>query len=215
MLTFALAKGRLADKTIEILSKCGIDCSVLLEKTRKLVLEESGGRFKFIFVKPTDVPVYVESGIADIGVCGSDTLMEEGKKLYELVDMGFGKCRLCIAGYKDKGAAQKNGGGSLRVATKYLNITKNYYHEMGKNVQIIKLNGSVELGPVMGLSDVILDIVESGSTLRENGLDILEEICRVSARLVVNKVSLKTKAAEIKPLIEKIKAAIGSTETAC
>ncbi|MDR1940243.1 MAG: ATP phosphoribosyltransferase, partial [Clostridiales bacterium] len=179
MLTFALAKGRLADETINILSKCGIDCSVLLEKTRKLVLEESGGRYRFIFVKPSDVPIYVESGIADVGVCGSDTLLEEDRRLYEFVDMGFGKCRLCIAGYKNR---QYSGGEALRVATKYQNITKNYYRERGKDAKIIKLNGSVELGPVMGLSDVILDIVESGSTLRENGLDILEEICPVSAR---------------------------------
>ncbi|MDR3293620.1 MAG: ATP phosphoribosyltransferase [Clostridiales bacterium] len=202
MITVALAKGRLAEQTIEALERCGIDCSVLSEKTRKLVLDEPSGRLRFILVKPTDVPVYIENGVADIGVCGSDTLLEEDRRLYELLDLGFGKCKLCIAGYAGFRPA---GGGILRVATKYVNITKKYYHDLGENVQIIKLNGSVELGPVMGLSDVILDIVESGSTLRENGLTVLAEICPVSARLVANKVSLKTKAQEIKPLVEAIK----------
>ncbi|MDR3263935.1 MAG: ATP phosphoribosyltransferase [Clostridiales bacterium] len=206
MITIALAKGRLAEQTIEILGKCGIDISVFSEKTRKLVLTDPTESFRVIFVKPADVPVYIENGIADIGVCGSDTLLEEDKKLYELLDLGFAKCRLCIAGYAGFDGAKT--GAPLRVASKYENITKNYYHEKGENVQVIKLNGSVELGPVMGLSDVILDIVESGSTLRENGLAVLQEICPVSARLVANKVSLKTKSDEIKPLVAKIKNAL-------
>jgi ATP phosphoribosyltransferase len=205
MITVALAKGRLADQTIEILQACGVDCRVLTEKTRKLVLTEPTGALRFIFVKPSDVPVYVENGVADIGVCGSDTLLEEDRKIYELLDLGLGKCRLCIAGYPD---SEKNCGDTLRVATKYENITRNYYHNKGENVKIIKLNGSVELGPVMNLSDVILDIVESGSTLRENGLTVLREICPVSARLVANKVSLKIKSEEIQPLTAKIKKVI-------
>ncbi|MDR2090321.1 MAG: ATP phosphoribosyltransferase [Clostridiales bacterium] len=210
MITAALAKGRLADQTIEILEACGVDCAVLTEKTRKLVLTEPSGALRFIFVKPADVPVYVENGIADVGVCGSDTILEEDRKIYELLDLGLGKCRLCIAGYPD--SEKKRGGAALRVATKYENITREYYHNKGENVEIIKLNGSVELGPVMGLSDVILDIVESGGTLRENGLTVLHEICPVSARLVVNKVSLKTKSDEIKPLAEKIKRVIENTK---
>jgi ATP phosphoribosyltransferase len=206
MITVALAKGRLADKTMEILAACGYDCAALLaEKTRKLVLAEPSGALRFIFVKPSDVPVYVEYGVADIGVCGSDTLLEADAGIYELLDLKFGKCRLCIAGYPDYAARR---GDTLRVATKYANITGNYYHNKGENVKIIRLNGSVELGPVMGLSDLILDIVESGSTLRDNGLSVLHEICAVSARLVCNKVSLKIKSEEIKPLVAKIKSAL-------
>ena len=203
MITIALAKGRLAEQTVEILEKCGIDCGIFSENknSRKLVLTDGAGKFRFIFVKPSDVPVYVDNGVADMGVCGSDTLLEENRQLYELLDLGFGKCRLCLAGYPDY---EKNTDGVLRIATKYENITREYFHNLGENVRVIKLNGSVELGPVMGLSDLILDIVESGSTLRDNGLCIIKEIVRVSARLVVNKVSLKTKASEIRPLVASI-----------
>ena len=201
--TFALAKGRLAEKSAELLQKCGIDCANILEPTRKLVLNDKSGKYKFIFVKPSDVPIYVEHGVADIGVVGKDTLMEEGAEVYELADLGFAKCRLAVAGYPDFDLTDKTG---LKVATKYGNIARRYFESKGQNVEIITLHGSIELGPIVGLSDVILDIVESGKTLKENGLCVLEEICDVSARLIVNKVSLKTKA---KPLVEKIGEALG------
>ncbi len=204
MITIALAKGRLAEETFKFLEGMGIDCSAPRDPGRRLVLEDREQAIRFILVKPADVPTYVEHGVADMGVAGKDTLMEENRPLYELLDLGFGRCRLCIAGFPDRplGTLYAN----QRVATKYPNIARNYYAAQGKNIQIIKLNGSVELGPIVGLSDVILDIVESGSTLRANGLAVLEEICQVTARLVVNRVALKTKRARIQALVEGIRA---------
>ena len=204
MITIALAKGRLAEQAFDLLEGMGIDCSAPRDPGRKLVLENTEQAIQFILVKPTDVPTYVEHGVADMGVVGKDTLMEENRPLYELLDLNFGRCRLCIAGYPeyDQAASCAN----ERVATKYPNIARNYFASKGRNIQIIKLNGSVELGPIVGLSDVILDIVESGSTLRANGLDVLEEICSVSARLVVNRVSLKTKRTRIQAIVEGIRA---------
>ena len=202
-LTFALAKGRLAEKVAEILNGCGIDCSTLFEPTRKLVLFDKDEKYRFIFVKPADVPTYIERGVADIGVVGKDTLVEESKDVYEMADLKFGACRMCVAGYPErKNAVTSN---CLRVASKYGNTARNFFLTKGINVDIIKLNGSVELGPVIGLSDVIVDIVESGKTLEANGLVVLEEIFKSSARLIVNKASLKTRYDEIMPLIEKIK----------
>jgi len=205
-ITFALPKGRLAEKTVEILERCGIDCAPLKAETRKLVLADGAGKFRFIFVKPSDVPTYVERGAADIGVVGKDTLLEERKEVYEPLDLKIGACKLCVAGYPGFSDAFLNR--NLRVATKYPSVAKDFYHRKGVDVDIIKLNGSVELGPVIGLSDVIVDLVESGKTLEANGLCVLEEICAVTARLIVNKVSLKTKSGEILPLIEKIKTVI-------
>ncbi len=204
MITIALAKGRLAEQAFELMEGMGIDCSEPRNPGRKLVLENREQAIRFILVKPADVPTYVEHGVADMGVVGKDTLMEENRPLYELLDLGFGRCRLCIAGYPDRpaGAAYAN----ERVATKYPNIARNYYAAQGRNIHIIKLNGSVELGPIVGLSDVILDIVESGSTLKANGLAVLEEICQISARLVVNRVSLKTKRARIQAIVEGFRA---------
>lgn len=199
---FALAKGRLAEKSVDILEKCGIDCRCILEPSRKLVMSDASGQFEFIFVKPSDVPIYVEHGVADIGVVGKDTLMEEGRDVYELIDLGFAKCRLCLAGYADTDLSSYRN--SLKVATKYVNVAKDYFDSKGQNAEIIPLHGSIELGPIVGLSDIILDIVESGKTLEENDLCVLGEIAKCSARLIVNKVSLKTKAAEIKPLVTKI-----------
>lgn len=201
MITIALAKGRLADEAFTLLEGMGIDCSLPRNPGRKLVLENTEQAIRFILVKPADVPTYVEHGVADIGVVGKDTLMEENRPLFELLDLGFGRCRLCIAGYPGRPAGYAN----ERVATKYPNIARNYYAAQGRNIQIIKLNGSVELGPIVGLSDVILDIVESGSTLKANGLEILEEICLVSARLVVNRVALKTKRSGIQAIVEGFK----------
>ncbi len=208
MIYFALSKGRLAEKTAKLLERCGIDVSVLQEETRKLVLETADKQFGFFLVKPADVPVYVESGVADLGVAGKDTLLEEDRDLYELLDLGFGKCKLCLAGYPARRSALT--GGHLRVATKYIRTAERIFAERGEEAELIKLNGSVELAPVTGLSDVIFDVVETGATLKANGLTVLEEVITgVSARLVANKVSLKLKSAEILPLVEKMREAIG------
>ena len=173
------------------------------EETRKLVLETPDKKFRFFFVKPADVPTYVEYGIADIGIVGKDTLLEAGADLYEMLDLKFEKCRLCLAGFPEKKAALSSP--HLRVATKYVNTAKKLFFSRGEDVEIIKLNGSIELAPLTGLADVIFDIVQSGGTLRANGLVVLEEVFDISARLVANKVSLKTKAAEVLPLIAEMK----------
>lgn len=205
MITVALAKGRLAQKSVELLEKCGLKLDNLKIETRKLVLFDESGEYKFVFVKPSDVPTYIERGVADFGVVGKDTLLEADKDIYEMLDLKFGKCRMCVCGYPD---SLEKAGGILRVGTKYEQITREYFGARGKTVDIIKLNGSVELGPVMGLSDVIVDIVESGKTLEANGLAVLEEVCSCSARLVVNRVSLKTKKGLLE-LLETIKDNIG------
>ena len=202
-IVFALAKGRLAEKSVEILEKCGIDCRCILEPSRKLVMSDVSGKFEFIFVKPSDVPIYVEHGVADIGVVGKDTLLEEGRDVYELIDLGFAKVQTLSCGIQ-KIPILTNYRNSLKVATKYVNVAKDYFDGRGQNVEIVPLHGSIELGPIVGLSDIILDIVESGKTLQENDLCVLEEIVNCSARLIVNKVSLKTKAEDIKPLVGKI-----------
>ena len=205
--TIALPKGRLAEQTIEVLEKCGVGCAPLKSDTRKLVLYDEEQKFKFVFVKPTDVPTYIERGAADLGIAGKDTLLESNADVYEVLDLKFGHCRMCVAGFKKRdGKVTKS---NLRVATKYVNIAKQYYDSKGVNVDIIKLNGSVELGPIVGLSDVIVDIVESGKTLQANGLSVLEEICDLTARLIVNKISFKTKSDVIRPLIKKISEVLG------
>jgi len=204
MITIALAKGRLADKAICLLERMGMNLSEIKGESRKLIHTTNDGSIRFIMVKPSDVPVYVEYGTADIGIAGKDTLLEEGRQLYEMLDLNIGRCRLVIAGYPER---KRDGiiSSRIRVATKYPNITRSYFSSRGEDVEIIKLNGSVELGPLTGLSDVILDIVESGRTLAENGLVILEEVCPVSARLVVNQVSLKTRHDEIKSIIDGLR----------
>ena len=204
VITFALAKGRLAEQAFTLLEQLGVDCSEPRNPGRQLVLWDKASNVRFILVKPSDVPTYVDHGVADIGVVGKDTLLEAGRPLYEVLDLGFGKCRLCIAGY----AAQQPSAtrATFRVATKYPNIARSYYDSKGQTIEIIELHGSVELGPVIGLSDVILDIVESGSTLKANGLTVLETVCECSARLVVNRVSMKTKQARIQEIIAGISA---------
>ncbi|MBQ9942340.1 MAG: ATP phosphoribosyltransferase [Christensenellaceae bacterium] len=202
-MTIALAKGRLAQVSADLLEKCGLDVSELREETRKLVLEDKKNNVRFLLVKPTDVPVYVDHGIADVGIVGKDTLLEAGLPLYEMLDLGYAQCDVCVAGYTDP--KSKLTSNITRVATKYPRIAKMYYESKGENIEIIKLNGSIELGPILGLSDVIVDIVESGRTLVENGLAVLETVCHVIARLVVNRVSLKTRSAVITPLIERIR----------
>ena len=200
VITFALAKGRLAEQAFTLLEQLGVDCSEPRNPGRQLVLWDKASNVRFILVKPSDVPTYVDHGVADIGVVGKDTLLEAGRPLYEVLDLGFGKCRLCIAGY----AAQQPSAtrATFRVATKYPNIARSYYDSKGQTIEIIELHGSVELGPVIGLSDVILDIVESGSTLKANGLTVLETVCECSARLVVNRVSMKTKRDRIRQIID-------------
>jgi ATP phosphoribosyltransferase len=201
LITIALAKGRLAEKAAEYMEQIGIDCSELQEPSRKLIFYSKNRAVRFIMVKPSDVPTYVEYGAADMGVAGKDTLLEEGKSLYEMLDLKFGKCRMVVAGFPEKKSLRITHA-HTRVATKYPNIARDYFSKRGETIELIKLNGSVELGPLIGLSDVIVDIVESGRTLAENGLEVLEEICPVSARLVVNRVSLKTKHKEIKRIID-------------
>ena len=205
-LTFALAKGRLANKTLEILEQIGYTCEEMKDpKSRKLIFTNEDQKIKIFLAKANDVPTYVEYGAADIGVVGKDTILEEGRKLYEVIDLGFGKCRMCVAGPKNAKALLENGE-LIRVATKYPNIAKDYfYNKKHQTVEIIKLNGSIELAPIVGLSEVIVDIVETGSTLRENGLEVLEEICNLSARMVVNQVSMKMENERITKLINDIR----------
>ncbi|HHU63012.1 MAG TPA: ATP phosphoribosyltransferase [Clostridiales bacterium] len=202
-LTIALAKGRLAERTVELFERAGIDCKALKKPTRKLVLVDEDQGLKFILVKPSDVPTYVEYGAADLGIVGKDTLLEESKPLYEMLDLGFGRCRMVVAGFP-RHRTRPITLANKRVATKYPNIAMNYFRAKGETIEVIKLNGSVELGPIVGLSDVIVDIVETGNTLRENGLVVLEEICDISARLVVNRVSLKMESSKINNLITRI-----------
>ena len=213
MLTIALSKGRLADQTLDLMEKAGYDVTAAREKSRKLILEDQNAGLRFILAKPSDVPTYVEYGAADIGVVGKDTLLEEGRQLYEVLDLGLGRCRMCVAGpasLKDKLDEIPN----KRVGTKYPNITRNYFEGVKKeSVEIIKLNGSVELAPLTGLAEVIVDIVESGRTLYENGLDVLETVADISARLVVNRVSMKMKEDEIKPMISKLREALEEGES--
>lgn len=207
-ITVALAKGRLGDYAAEIFGKAGYDISCLEDKGRKLIFTDEIGKIKYILVKASDVPCYVEYGAADIGVVGKDTILEEGRSLYEVLNLNFGKCRMCVCGPESAKEKLKSRVSSLKVATKYPNIARAYFKDVKKqSPDIIKLNGSIELAPIVGLSDVIVDIVESGKTLEENGLDVLEEVCQLSARLIVNKVSMKMKK-QILPMIEKVKAVI-------
>lgn len=204
-ITVALAKGRLAELSINIFEKLGFDVQEMKSKTRKLIFTDEKNKFKFILVKASDVPVYVEYGAADIGVVGKDTLLESGKDVYEIMDLGFGKCRMAVAGPSEM-RDKLVGRNIMRVASKYPHIARDYFHRVkGQTVDIIKLNGSVELGPLVGLSDVIVDIVESGKTLKENGLEVLEDVCELSARLIVNRVSLKMHRERILKLMSDIK----------
>ena len=204
-LTFALAKGRLAKKALALLEQIGITCEEMKDPdTRKLIFVNEELKMKFFLSKATDVPTYVEYGAADIGVVGKDTILEEGRNLYEVMDLGFGKCRMCVCGPASARELLKKNE-IIRVASKYPVIAKDYFNNRKhQTVEIIKLNGSVELAPIVGLSEVIVDIVETGSTLRENGLEVLEEVCPLSARMVVNQVSLKMENERIHKLLEDL-----------
>lgn len=201
-LTFALAKGRLAKQAMGMLESIGITCEEMKDKdSRKLIFVNEELKLKFFLAKASDVPTYVEYGAADIGIVGKDTILEEGRKFYEVIDLGIGKCQMCVCGPK---LAQEllNHHELIRVATKYPNIAKDYfYNKKHQTVEIIKLNGSIELAPIVGLSEVIVDIVETGATLRENGLEILEVICPLSARMIVNHVSMKMENERITKII--------------
>lgn len=208
-LTIALAKGRLAKTSMGFFEKIGISCEEMKdEKTRKLIFKNDEYGIRFFLSKASDVPTYVEYAAADIGIVGKDTILEEGRKLYEVLDLKTGRCRMCVCGPKEARGLLENHE-LIRVATKYPNIAKDYfYNKRHQTVEIIKLNGSIELAPIVGLSEVIVDIVETGSTLSENGLEILEEITELSARMVVNRVSLKMEDERIRYIIEKLKTVV-------
>lgn len=205
-LTFALGKGRLANKTLALLEQMGITCEEIKDKdSRKLIFVNEELKLKFFLAKGPDVPTYVEYGAADIGVVGKDTILEENRRVYEVLDLGFGKCRMCVCGSKEAKSLLENHE-HIKVASKYTKIAKEYFYNQKKQtITLIKLNGSVELGPIVGLSDVIVDIVETGSTLRENGLEVLEEICPLSARMIVNPVSMKMQSERIQAIIDGLR----------
>lgn len=205
-LTVALTKGRLASKTMELFEKVGITCEEMKDKSsRKLIFVNEELGIRFFLAKANDVPTYVEYGAADIGISGKDTILEEGRKLYEVLDLGFGKCRMCVCGPESARELLQHHE-MIRVATKYPGIARDYfYNKKHQTVEIIKLNGSIELAPIVGLSEVIVDIVETGSTLQENGLTVLEEVCDLSARVIVNQVSMKRENERITKLIHDLR----------
>ncbi|MEN8906712.1 MAG: ATP phosphoribosyltransferase [Clostridiales bacterium] len=208
-ITIALSKGRLAKESVRFFESIGINCEELKGTSRKLILEDKENNIKFFLSKPSDVPTYVEYGAADIGIVGKDTLLEEARNLYEVLDLGFAKCSMCLAGPKEfEGKFDRFN--NKRVATKYPRIATEYFeHKWHESIEVIKLNGSVELAPLVGLSEVIVDLVESGRTLKDNGLVILDTIAHISARMIINKVSLKMKSNRINKIIEGFKKELG------
>ena len=211
MLNVALPKGRLGDKVYNLLAGIGYGCPEDYNATRKLVVENPEAGIRYFLVKPSDVAIYVEHGAADVGIVGKDILTEASADVYELLDTGLGKCRMCVAApadYKDDPSRP------VRVATKFVNIAKSYYASMGRDIDIIKLNGSIELAPILGLSDVIVDIVETGTTLRENGLKVVTEFMPISARFIANKASYQFKHAEMDTMQEKLRAELQNKEEA-
>lgn len=210
MINVALPKGRLGDRAYEILANAGFECPAILEKNRKLVFENPEKGVRYFWVKPWDVGVYVERGAADVGICGRDILLENRPDIYELVDLGIGKCRMCVAGPAD---FYDDGLRTLRVATKFPNIATDYYEKVGRDIDIIKLNGSIEIAPILGLSDVIVDIVETGNTLRENHLAPLETVLGISARFVCNKISFQFKYDEVMRMKNGLEEYVAAQET--
>ena len=205
-ITIALTKGRLADQTMQLLEKASYSCEELKDKkSRKLIFVNEAQKLRFFLAKGPDVPTYVEYGAADIGVVGSDIIMEENRRVYEVLDLGFGKCRMCVCGPEESVDLLKHHE-MIRVTSKYPNIAREYfYNRKHQTVDIIKLNGSVELGPIVDLGDVIVDIVETGSTLKENGLSVLEEVCPISARMIVNQVSMQMKTRRVREIIANVR----------
>ena len=211
MLNIALPKGRLGDKVYSLLAGAGYDCHEAFDESRKLVFEAEGAGVRYFLVKPSDVAIYVEHGAADVGIVGKDILLESGADVYELLDLGLGRCRMCVAGRNDYVEETDR---TLRVATKFVNCAKKYYNEIGREIEIIKLNGSIELAPLLGLSDVIVDIVESGKTLKENDLGVITEIFPISARFISNRASYKFKTEAIDEMISKLSRAVSEEEQA-
>ena len=209
MLNIALPKGRLGDKVYGLLAGAGYDCHEAFDDSRKLEFESRDADVRYFLVKPSDVAIYVEHGAADIGIVGKDILLESGADVYELLDLGLGKCRMCVAARNDYAEDTDR---TLRVATKFVNIAKHYYAGIGREIEIIRLNGSIELAPLLGLSDVIVDIVESGKTLRENDLCVLTEIFPISARFIANRASYKFKGGAIDVMLSRLSAAIAEEE---
>lgn len=201
MINVALPKGRLGEKVYATFEKAGYECPSIKEVNRKLVFENAEKGVRYFWVKPSDVSIYVERGAADIGVCGKDILAEYTPDVYELLDLKTGVCRMAVAAKKNFFDDRAS---TLKVATKFVNIAKNYYAQKGREIDVIHLNGSIELAPILGLSDVIVDIVETGATLKENDLDVVETIMPISARLIANKASFKFKTAEIEKLAAKV-----------
>ncbi len=201
MINIALPKGRLGEKVYEMFEKAGYACPSIKENSRKLVFENSEAGVRYFWVKPSDVSIYVERGAADIGVAGKDILLEYEPEIYELLDLNIGRCRMAVAAKRDFYDDSQR---TLKVATKFENIAKKYYAAMCRDIDIIKLNGSIELAPILGLSDVIVDIVETGTTLKENNLEVFETIVGISARLIANKASFKFKTAEIEKIVKSM-----------
>lgn len=201
MINIALPKGRLGDSVYDMFEQAGLDCPAIREKSRKLVFENLEKGVRFFWVKPSDVAIYVERGAADIGVVGKDILMEDRTNVYELLDLGIGKCRMVSAGPADFSYDSSN---ELRVATKFVNVARDFYAASGTDIDIIRLNGSIELAPILGLSDVIVDLVETGTTLRENNLQIIDVIADISARLIANKSAFKFKTKQIVNIANKL-----------
>ena len=205
MINIALPKGRLGEKVYAMFEKAGYECPSIKENNRKLIFENREKQVRYFWVKPSDVSIYVERGAADIGVAGKDILLEYEPDIYEFLDLNIGKCRMAVAAKKD---FYDGGERTLKVATKFSNIAKQYYAGICRDIDIIKLNGSIELAPILGLSDVIVDIVETGTTLKENDLEVVETIVPISARLIVNKASFRFKTAEIEEIVRKMKAQV-------
>ena len=201
MINVALPKGRLGEKVLRIFESVGYNCPAIHEESRKLIFENETAGVRYFWVKPSDVAIYVERGAADIGVAGKDILLEYSPNVYELLDLDIGKCRMAVAGPKE---FQDNPDRTLRVATKFPHIARDYYAGLSREIDIIKLNGSIELAPILGLSDVIVDIVETGTTLRENDLEPLETVVPISARMIANKSSYQFKNEEIRTLSKNI-----------
>ena len=203
-LRMALTKGRLEKDTVALLERIGYDCEAVHNKGRKLILPV-GDRLEVVLAKAADVITYVEHGVCDLGVVGKDTIMENGTSFYEVLDLGFGRCKFALAA--PKGSDFFGGYGSRPIATKYPNVARNYFESKAMDIRFIKIEGSVELAPLLGLSDAIVDIVETGTTLKENGLEVVETICDISARLIVNTASLKLRKAEIEELVAQMEQA--------
>jgi len=201
MINIALPKGRLGDSVYDMFEQAGLDCPAIREKSRKLVFENPEKGVRFFWVKPSDVAIYVERGAADIGVVGKDILMEDRTNVYELLDLGIGKCRMVSAG---PAVFSYDSSNDLRVATKFVNVARDFYAASGTDIDIIRLNGSIELAPILGLSDVIVDLVETGTTLRENNLQIIDVIADISARLIANKSAFKFKTKQIVNVANKL-----------